>query len=109
MATRSYVASLPGGTATTTIQMQGKSAIKGILVSMLTAAAGTVEVSMSASSQISSAQPSQDVLTRVRNGATAGYAHIYVPLNKPVTAFENVYVHQTGAGNVGEITLVTGS
>lgn len=108
MATRSYVTAVPGGTATTTVQMQGKSSIRQILVSLVNAAAGTLEVSKSASSQIGSNQPA-DVLCRVRSGATASHTNVVIPLNEPVQAFENIYIHQTGTGNVGDVTLIAGT
>lgn len=104
---RTYVASLPGGTATTTIQMQSKATLKMACFAIVSAAAGTVELSLNAASQIATAQPPSDVLARVRVNGAAGYQWAEFPLSQSVTPFQNVYIHQTGAGNVGEATLMT--
>lgn len=106
VATRTYIADLPGGTATTTIQIQGNGTLKTIQLSMVAAAAGSIEVSLAPSSQIGTAQPTQEVLMRARLSATAGQIAMLLPVSVPLKSFQSVYVHQTGAGNVGEVNLV---
>lgn len=103
---RSYVASLPGGTATTTVQAQQNGNLKMICLSMVSAAAGSVEVSLNPTSQIATAQPN-DVLARARINGAAGWMYAQFPVNVALKPFQNVYVHQTGAANVGEATLIT--
>ena len=107
MARPAYVADLPGGTATTSVQIQANDTIKFIQLSMVAAAAGSVEVSLSGSSQIGTAQPTADVICRMRLSATAAQIVMLAPVNVPVKAFQTVYIHQTGAGNVGEVNLLT--
>jgi len=102
---RSYVADLAGGTVTTTIQIQSAGTIKALTLSVHNAAAGKVEVSTSGSSQIGTAQPTSDVIFRLNNSATAGDVVLNVPCNVPVKAFQSLYVHQTGAGNLGSISF----
>jgi len=104
---RSYVASIAGGTATATVQMQAKGTIKTILISAIAAAAGSWEISLNAASEIATAQPSSLVIARVRLSATAAQVMVAVPVSVPVVAFQNVYIHCTGAGNVGEVSLIT--
>lgn len=104
MANRSYVADLPGGTATTTIQMTGRQTLKQAVFSVLNAAAGKVELSTVASPQIGTAQPTPDVIARLSTGA-AGRTDIQIDINLPTNPFQNIYVHQTGAGNLGTVTL----
>ena len=103
-----YTADLPGGTATTTIQMQKKKTLKQAVISILNAAAGKVELSTSPTSQIGTAQPTADVIFRLNvsagTAATVSPATV-IPLNVPVQAFQSLYVHQTGAGNLGGICL----
>jgi len=102
---RQYVADLPGGTATTSIQIQQTQTLKSALLTFLSTAAGKIEISNSAASQIGTAQPTVDVLARVNCSATAGNVAVEIPLNAPVKAFQTVYIHQTGAGNLGTIVL----
>jgi hypothetical protein len=107
MATRSYVVSIPGGTATTSVQIQGSGTLKQVYMSIVPAAAGTWELSLSSTSQISSAAPDTSVLARVRISATtpsSGLARF--ELQVPVKAFQTLYLHCTGAGNVGELVLI---
>src|SRR4051794_25170782 len=102
---RQYVADLPGGTATTTIQMQGKQTLKRVVLSWLNAAAGKIEVSTAATSQIGTAQPTNDVVLRTSCG-TSGQSNVAVDVSVPVLPFQSIYVHQTGAGNLGTVTLI---
>lgn len=74
-------------------------------MSAVTAAAGTWELSTNSTSQIATSSPDTGVLFRMRIGATAGMQNVYVPLNKAVKILDNFYIHTTGAGNVGELTL----
>jgi len=108
MAARTYVADIAGGTATVTIQLQATQTLKNWFVTALNAAAGKIELSMSSTSQIGTAQPDSNVLARVSLGsAAAGNSSIVcdVPINQPVKAFQSIYVHCTGAGNLGTSIL----
>jgi len=106
---RQYVADLPGGTATTTIQIQGNQKLKQAVLSFLSTAAGKIELSVSPTSQIGTAQPTDDVLARVNCSATAGNVVVNLDLTAApkgsVKAFQNLFVHQTGAGNLGNVNL----
>lgn len=103
---RSYVCSLAGGTATATIQMTATQTLKQWLVSATNAAAGAYELSLSSTSQIATAQPTSDVIARVKLSGTAGPAqNVVIPINLPRRILDYVYVHQTGTGNLGETTL----
>lgn len=104
MAARSYIADLPGGTATTTIQVTGRQTLKRANFSWLNAAAGKIELSTVSASQIGTAQPTADVIARLSVGAT-GQSNIQLDINAPVDPFQNIYIHQTGAGNLGSVTL----
>jgi hypothetical protein len=104
MASRTYIADLPGGTATTTIQITGRQTLKRLGLSWINAAAGKIEVSTVSASQIGTAQPTADVIWRSSVGAT-GQSNVQVDINQPVDPFQNLYVHQTGAGNLGTVTL----
>jgi hypothetical protein len=79
--------------------------ISGVLMSAVTAAAGSWELSSSSTSQIATGSPDTGVLARIRIGATAGMQNVFFPLNRAVKILDNLYIHTTGAGNVGEITL----
>jgi hypothetical protein len=69
-------------------------------------AAGKIELSLSATSQIGTAQPDSNVLARLSAGAnTTGQSVIDVPIRVPVKAFQSIYVHCTGAGNLGTYVL----
>ena len=105
---RPYVADIAGGTATVTIQIQGSQTLRNWSVTALNAAAGKIELSTSPTSQIGTAQPDTSVVARVSLGsAAAGNSSIalVIPINLPVKAFQNVYVHCTGAGNLGTSVL----
>ncbi len=79
--------------------------IRGVLFSAVTAAAGTWELSTSGTSQIATGSPDVGVLARIRIGASAGMQNVFFPLNKSVKILDNLYIHTTGAGNVGELTI----
>jgi len=103
---RPYVADIAGGTATVTIQIQASQTLRRWFVSWMNAAAGKIELSTSPTSQIGTAQPDPSVIARLSSGAnTTGQAVADVPINLPVKAFQNVYVHCTGAGNLGTSIL----
>lgn len=105
MAARSYVCDIAGGTATATIQCQGTQTLKSWLVSWVNAAAGKIELSYSSTSQIGTAQPDSNVIARVSASAGANTAAVDVPIRMPVKAFQSIYIHCTGAGNLGTATL----
>ena len=102
---RPYIADIAGGTATATIQIQGSQTFKNWAVSWLNAAAGKIELSLSGTSQIGTAQPDTNVIARVSASAGANQAAVVIPINLPVKAFQSVYVHCTGAGNLGTSVL----
>lgn len=104
MAARQYIADLPGGTATTTIQVTGRQTLKRATFSWINAAAGKIELSTVAASQIGTAQPTPDVIARLSTGAT-GQTAVQLDINLPVDPFQNIYVHQTGAANLGTVVL----
>jgi len=105
MAARSYICDIAGGTATATIQIQATQTLKEWLVTWVNAAAGKIELSLSGTSQIGTAQPDTNVLGRVSCSAGANQASVAVPIRLPVKAFQSVYVHCTGAGNLGTSVL----
>ena len=106
MASRSYVADIAGGTATATIQIQGTQTLKDWTLSVMNVATGKVELSYSSTSQIGTAQPDSNVIARVSVGAnTTGNTIAQIPINMPVKAFQSVYVHCTGTGNLGTSVL----
>lgn len=108
MAARAYVADVPGGTATTTIQIQGTQTLTECDMSLANVAAGKVELSLSSTSQIGTAQPDSNVLARANvaaGGATGPTTFHQFKLQQPVKAFQSIYVHCTGAGNLGTVTL----
>jgi hypothetical protein len=106
MASRAYVCDIAGGTATATIQIQGSQTFTRWCVTWMNVAAGKYELSMSSSSQIGTAQPDSNVVARISVGAnTTGQAAIVVPIKVPVKAFQNIYVHCTGTGNLGTSVL----
>jgi hypothetical protein len=105
---RPYVVDVAGGTATATVQCQAKQTLKNATFVWLNAAAGKIELSYSSTSQIGTAQPDSNVIARVSCGsAAAGNAtgQLTIPINMPVIAFQSIYVHCTGAGNLGTVTL----
>lgn len=102
---RPYICDIAGGTATVTIQIQGSQTLKNWDVSWVNAAAGKIELSLSSTSQIGTAQPDSNVVARVSCGAGAGQQGMNIPINVPVKAFQSIYVHCTGAGNLGSSVL----
>lgn len=102
---RPYVVDIAGGTATATVQIQGSQTIKNFAVSWVNAAAGKIELSLSGTSQIGTAQPDNNVQARVSCSAGANTAAVVIPVNIPVKAFQSIYVHCTGAGNLGTAIL----
>jgi hypothetical protein len=103
---RQYVVDIAGGTATATVQIQQTQKLKTFSVTWVNAAAGKIELSLSGTSQIGTAQPDNNVLARVSCSAGANTAFAVIPLlNASVKAFQSVYVHCTGAGNLGTAVL----
>jgi hypothetical protein len=105
---RSYVNDIAGGTATVTVQIQGRQTFRNWALTALNAAAGKIELSMSSTSQIGTAAPDSNVLARASLGsAAAGNSSVCMnfPINMPVVAFQNIYIHCTGAGNLGTSVL----
>jgi len=102
---RAYIADLPGGTATTTVQMTEPGTLRNVTISFLSAAVGKIELSRSQASQIGTAQPTRDVIARLNCSATAGNVVVVIPITEKVKAFDYIYLHQTGAGNLGSVTL----
>jgi hypothetical protein len=101
---RVYVVDVAGGTATATVQMQATQTLKNATFSWVNAAAGKIELSYSGTSQIGTAQPDTNVIARVSAGAS-GQSAVSVPISMPVKAFQSIYVHCTGAGNLGTVVL----
>jgi hypothetical protein len=104
---RTYVADIAGGTATVTIQCQATQTLRSATWSGVPAAAGKYELSYSSTSQIGTGQPDANVIARISLGVlTSGGAFaVQMPINMPVKAFQSIYVHCTGAGNLGTVTL----
>jgi hypothetical protein len=100
---RSIVLSVTAATSQT-IQMPQSGRVVGALFSAVGAAAGSWELSTSATSQIATGSPDIGVIARLRLSAAA-FASLYVPIGKQVKVLDNWYIHTTGAGNVGELTL----
>ena len=105
MAARAYVVDIAGGTATATIQMQAKQTLKRFYLTWANAAAGKIELSTSSTSQIGTAQPDSNVLARVSANAGTNEAFSAMEINLPVVAFQSIYIHCTGAGNLGTAVL----
>ena len=101
---RSIVLSVTAATSQT-IQIPQTGTIAAVLFSVVTAAAGSWELSKSSTSQIATGSPDIGVISRLRIGATAGMQNVWVPLNMAVKVLDNLYIHTTGAGNVGELTI----
>ena len=101
---RTYTVDIAGGTATATVQMQATQTLKTVALSWINAAAGKIEISLSSTSQIGTAQPDSNVIARVSCGSS-GQSQIVLPINIPVKAFQSIYVHCTGAGNLGTATF----
>jgi len=88
--------------------MQQKQTLKHFVVTYANAAAGKIELSTSSSSQIGTAQPDTNVIARVSVVASATSfvcTAIDIPINLPVTAFQSIYIHCTGTGNLGTAVL----
>jgi hypothetical protein len=104
---RTYVVDVAGGTATATVQCQASQTLRNAAFTWTPAAAGKFELSYSSTSQIGTAQPDSNVIARVNIGVltSGGAAGVAIPINMPVKAFQNIYVHCTGAGNLGTVTL----
>jgi hypothetical protein len=104
---RTYVVDIAGGTATATVQAQATQTLKSATFTWTPAAAGKYELSLSSTSQIGTAQPDSNVIARVSIGVltSGGSAGVQMPISLPVKAFQNFYVHCTGAGNLGTLTL----
>lgn len=102
---RTYVVDIAGGTATATVQMQATQTLKQATFSWVNAAAGKIELSYSGTSQIGTAQPDNNVIARVSASAGANTAAVTIPISMPVKSFQQIYVHCTGAGNLGTATL----
>jgi len=106
MALKRSIVSSVAAAATTTLQIPQSGRIVGVIFSIVTAAAGSWELSKSSTSQIATAAPDVSVVARMRIGATAGNMSVYVPLDLHVKILDYLYVHTTGAGNVGEVVLL---
>jgi chitinase len=102
---RPYVVDIAGGTATATVQIQQKQTLKSFFVSWANAAAGKIELSYSSTSQIGTAQPDTNVIARVSCNAGTNESAATIPINMPVTPFQSIYLHCTGAGNLGTAVL----
>jgi len=74
-------------------------------MSIVTAAAGSWELSKSSTSQIATTAPDVSVLARSRIGATAGNIFVVFEMTVPVKILDYLYLHCTGAGNVGEVSI----
>ena len=73
---------------------------------MMNVATGKIELSTSPTSQIGTAQPDPSVVARMSVGAnTTGNVFAEFPIRVPVKAFQNIYIHQTGTGNLGTAVL----
>src|SRR5437762_9693866 len=102
---RPYVVDIAGGTATATVQIQGSQTLRNLTLTWANAAAGKIEVSLSGTSQIGTAQPDNNVIARVNCSAGGNLAVAQIPISTPVAAFQSLYVHCTGAGNLGTMTI----
>jgi hypothetical protein len=105
MASRAYNADIAGGTATVTVQIQARQTLKNLCLSWANAAAGKIELSLSGTSQIGTAQPDSNVIARVSCNAGTNLAVVHMPINMPVVAFQSIYLHCTGTGNLGTAVL----
>jgi hypothetical protein len=102
---RAYIVDIAGGTATATVQIQQSQTFKRFDVSWVNAAAGKIELSLSSTSQIGTAQPDSNVLARVSCGAGAGNNFAEIPISASLKPFQSLYVHCTGAGNLGTAVI----
>ncbi len=87
--------------------MQQKQTLKWVTFTWTPAAAGKFELSTSGTAQIGTAQPDINVIARVNIGVltSGGAAGVTIPINLPVVAFQSIYIHCTGAGNLGTAVL----
>lgn len=104
---RAVVLSVTAATSQT-IQIPQSGRVVGVLFSVVTAAAGSWELSKSSTSQIATSSPDVGVIARLRIGATAGMQNVFVPIEQAVKVLDNWYIHTTGAGNVGELCIYLG-
>ena len=102
---RTYVVDIAGGTATVTVQIQQKQTLKRMILTWANAAAGKIELSTSGTSQIGTAQPDTNVIARVSCNAGTNEAYAEIPISLPVVAFQSIYLHCTGTGNLGTAML----
>ena len=72
------VTSIAGGTATATLTPRTNGRLRKAVFSIVTAAAGTWELSKSGTSQIATSAPDTSVLARARIGATASGTNTFV-------------------------------
>jgi len=105
MAARAYVVDIAGGTATATVQIQATQTLRSMKLTWVNAAAGKIELSLSSTSQIGTAQPDTNVLARASCSAGANTQFAEFDLQQPVKAFQSIYVHCTGAGNLGTAVI----
>jgi hypothetical protein len=102
---RQYVVDIAGGTATATVQMQATQTLKSADFTWVNAAAGKIELSYSGTSQIGVAQPDNNVICRISASAGGNTAYAHFDISMPVKAFQSIYVHCTGAGNLGTLVI----
>jgi hypothetical protein len=102
---RPYIVDIAGGTATASIQIQGSQTLRNFILCWANAAAGKIELSLSGTSQIGTAQPDNNVIARVSCNAGTNEAIAVIPIFVPVKAFQSIYIHCTGAGNLGTAVL----
>lgn len=106
------ITSIAGGTATATIQIPVTGKLTKAVMNYIPAAAGSWELSRSSTSQIATTSPDVSVLARARAAAPLSSVGVAVPvqaifeLDVPVKILDNLYLHCTGTGNVGELTLI---
>jgi len=107
---RSIVVDIAGGTATATIQMPATGKVSRAYFCVNQAAAGSWELSKSSTSQIATTTPDVSVLARIKITTPAAAVANSVPhffeLNVPVKILDYLYLHCTGAGNIGTLTLI---
>ena len=81
---RPYVVDIAGGTATATIQIQGSQTLRNMTLTWANAAAGKIELSLSGTSQIGTAQPDNNVIARVSCNAGTNEAALVIPMRSVV-------------------------
>lgn len=104
--TRSYICDYVAA-GSLAIQIQAKARLKAICLTISNSVAGgVVELSVSPSSQIGTAQPSSTVIARFRTGAAAATENgaVIYPCDVPLEPFQLVYLHTLGAG-IGSVSL----